>query len=348
MPAPKLRMHALYGSGFPLSELERDVAAFFAAGATQADLVRHLNAEYRTANKLLSAAIRNGRAVPIIAAWKDFADCIIPVAALLAEGGHVEGLRSAIANGADVDMADDQGSAIVRAGVRAAQAYAEAAGSGTKPSASPEVQGAEKMLRMLIKAGADVNATTKTGDTALMAVARAGDEKSVKLLLDAGARVMDRNAEGITPLHYAMLCFPDVLEGVPDGKSMAGVVKRLLDAGADANAKTFQGDAPLHMLTAKNLTASRETVVHVGKQLLRHGAKLELRNRVGNTPLLAAVCSGRQTTCAVDALLELGANPEIRSYLGWTIQQSGSAHVRSFLKIRLAGAPGTPDQQGVA
>lgn len=348
MPMPKLRMHALYNNGFPLSELERDVGAFFAAGATQSDLVRHMNAEYRTANKLLSAAIRNGRAAPIIAAWKDFTDCIIPVAALLAEGGHVESLRAAIANGAEVDMADDQGSAIVRAGVRAAQAYAEAVGSGTKPSATPDVQSADKMLRMLIKAGADVNATTKTGDNALMAVARAGDEKSVKLLLDAGARVMDRNADGVTPLHCAMLCPPDALEGVPDGKSLASVVKRLLDAGADANAKTYQGDAPLHLLTAKNLTASRETVVHVGKMLLRAGAKLELRNRVGNTPLLAAVSSGRQTTCAVEALLELGANPEIRSYLGWTIQQSGSAHVRGFLKIRLASPSAPPDQQSAA
>lgn len=63
-------------------------------------------------------------------------------------------------------------------------------------------RGREACMKVLIGAGADVHAVP-FGRTLLMTAAYSGKASCVRLLLDAGARKEDRDAEGLTPLDYA-------------------------------------------------------------------------------------------------------------------------------------------------
>jgi hypothetical protein len=93
-------------------------------------------------------------------------------------------------------------------------------------------------LSEIVKAGVDVNARSKRGETALMASAVMGmaDED----LLNAGAEVNAVNADGMTAL---MLL---VQHGDPDE------VETLLKAGADARMKDSKGRTALDYLNAAN------------------------------------------------------------------------------------------------
>ena len=61
--------------------------------------------------------------------------------------------------------------------------------------------------------------------TDLMRAAQDGDTAKVKLLIEQGANINDRDAHGMTPLMYAA------------GKGRAEVVKLLLENGADVSAE---------------------------------------------------------------------------------------------------------------
>ncbi len=59
-------------------------------------------------------------------------------------------------------------------------------------------------MKVLIEAGADVNAVLPEGETILMTAARTGRPEAVKLLLDAGAKVDAREQwYGESALHWA-------------------------------------------------------------------------------------------------------------------------------------------------
>ena len=78
---------------------------------------------------------------------------------------------------------------------------------------------------MLLKAGADVNAKTKDGETALMVALLEGHTESVNALIKAGADVNAKDIKGGTALMLAALY------------GQAEDIKLLLNAGADVNAR---------------------------------------------------------------------------------------------------------------
>src|SRR5205823_1105706 len=61
----------------------------------------------------------------------------------------------------------------------------------------------QAMMRMLLDAGADVQARGKNGNGALHTAAASNRPDLAALLLAHGADVNVRNDDGMTPLHYA-------------------------------------------------------------------------------------------------------------------------------------------------
>jgi ankyrin repeat protein len=122
----------------------------------------------------------------------------------------------------------------------------------------------------LVRHGADVNARSKTGFTALMFAAQQGDVESARILLNAKANPNDAIPKsGATPLIIASAI------GKPD------VVALLLDNGANPNAVDANGFTSLHHAVRDSDygvdPASKATAVTIVKTLLAHGANPNAR-----------------------------------------------------------------------
>ena len=95
--------------------------------------------------------------------------------------------------------------------------------------------GDRESVRALIAAGADVNAPTRDGDTALGAAAGNGDTEMVKLLLNAGAKPSRRPNKAL---------LNELMRTASEG--YADIVQMLLGAGADINEQRAEGQTALH------------------------------------------------------------------------------------------------------
>jgi ankyrin repeat protein len=145
------------------------------------------------------------------------------------------------------------------------------------------------VVRALLGAGADVNAANSSGKTALMAAAARGDTATILLLLDAGADVNAKSAEGDTALKSAET------SGNPT------VTLMLLEAGAEPTEDTTPTPIPL-----------AEPGVRVMRGAPHH--RIIIRER---PPLVDAAARGDAK--AVRALLDGGADVnEEESILGMT------------------------------
>ena len=115
--------------------------------------------------------------------------------------------------------------------------------------------GAAAMARMLIYAGANVDALTRLGDfTPLLLAAQAGNSPVVKVLIQAGADVTARSSiGGTTALHYASQA------GSPEA------IEALLDAGVDPNVRqTGWSQTPLMFAASKNRTDALQPLLDRG------------------------------------------------------------------------------------
>ena len=95
------------------------------------------------------------------------------------------------------------------------------------------LRGETKSIEMMLKLGADVNASDEQGKTPLHDACLKGHSETVRLLLDHGANIGARDKSGATPLHDA------ALGGEP------ATIKLLLDRKADALARDDDGQTAL-------------------------------------------------------------------------------------------------------
>ena len=159
------------------------------------------------------------------------------------------------------------------------------------------VKGNPVAIETLLAAGADPNAATPTGETALHWATQADDGASVRRLLEAGAKISP-NRYGITPLFVAAT------------QGNAAMITLLLDAGAEASAAAPDGRTPL-MMAAQ---AGRPEAV---RALLARGASVNACEQAqAQTALMWAAVEGHAE--AVKALLAGGADSGARSKNGFT------------------------------
>lgn len=183
-----------------------------------------------------------------------------------------------------------------------------------------------RMVRLLIDAGADVNARSAVDRTPLLlACTFAGNLDSVQALLDGGARIDVADGRGWTPLIVAART-----------GDMA-MLQRLLDSGVDINEGTAKRLGPGNAMTQSAwagstgavqllldrgfstgenrlglplIVASTHGWTEIVELLLAHGADANARvvtNYIPDTPLTAATYSDKLDSQIVEMLLDHGA-----------------------------------------
>ena len=148
------------------------------------------------------------------------------------------------------------------------------------------LNGHEKIVEILIDAEADVNAQDEDYSNALYAASLNGHEKVVQILIDAGADVNVRDEYYNLALNAASL------------NGHEKIVQILIDAGADVNA---QGEFYGHALNAASM-GGHEKVVQI---LIDAGADVNARGGCYGNALQAALEGGHEKV--VQMLIDAGA-----------------------------------------
>ena len=152
-----------------------------------------------------------------------------------------------------------------------------------------------ELVQLLLEKGADVHARDAEGSTAFHYLDPKEEAKNptlVHLLIAAGGDIDKKNHRGYTPL-YTML----------DRYERAGAVAALLRHGASREfGYSFYG--PILVL------ASRRNEPEVIREIARHGVDLNEAGRNGYTALHMAASEGNGEVAA--ALIELGADTQAR------------------------------------
>ncbi|HEV3057757.1 MAG TPA: ankyrin repeat domain-containing protein [Vicinamibacterales bacterium] len=169
-------------------------------------------------------------------------------------------------------------------------------------------------MKLLLDAGADVNAANRRRSTPLHWSLH--DEAKVRLLLSRGAAINAKQVEGRTPLYIAA--------SMGQGASL---VKLLLENGANAALATANGMSPL-------MAASVGGDVEAMKLLVDKNADVNTRNGAGETALMFAATNG--SPAAVKFLIDHGADAKAKSKRGETaLGNAGTAGVEETVRMLL-------------
>jgi len=208
-----------------------------------------------------------------------------------AEEGGLEAVRVLLASGADPNLAGEGNQTpLFRAmlGRYLGGPYQEEArkkGEGSINAARDEI------LRILIKTGANVNCTTRDGDTPLSRAVEEEDLAAVRILLAAGAKVDVKDRNNLSPIRRVSRVFR-----TPPASELEEIAALLVQSSS----KIEQEDG-LRLLQ----NASEEGWVEVADLLVKHG--VNVKGDDGNKALEDASRYGYSEV--VKVLLEAGADP---------------------------------------
>ena len=133
---------------------------------------------------------------------------------------------------------------------------------GTTPLHAAVQLGRIEVIELLLDAGADVNLTTSSGDTALILAGRNGNSAVIGALLERGGSVeIDaRDVLGRTALMNAATSGPPP----PADSRRLDAVSRLLEAGADVNLSTTDGMTALRFAVDRGFRRIEEALLAAG------------------------------------------------------------------------------------
>ena len=161
-------------------------------------------------------------------------------------------------------------------------------------------------VRLFLNAKANVNAVGKVGNTAAMhLLIHHDDPDTLRMLLDAGAKLDHKNSAGKTMLDLAT------------EKRRSACVKLLNKRKAPSaqtafNARDSHGRTPL-MLAVRKKDGEKEI-----QSLLRQGADINARDNGGNTALHHLLTVGQNIDARLDALLAAHPDVNLTTRLGTT------------------------------
>uniref|UniRef100_UPI0037E895E9 ankyrin repeat domain-containing protein 6b n=1 Tax=Semicossyphus pulcher TaxID=241346 RepID=UPI0037E895E9 len=180
------------------------------------------------------------------------------------------------------------------------------------------VVGNGDIISALIQEGCALDRQDKDGNTALHEVSWHGFSQSVKLLVKAGANVHAKNKAGNTALHLAC----------QNGHAQSSKV--LLLGGSRPDSKNHVGDTCLHV-------AARYNHVPMIRILLGAFCSVSEKNLAGDTPLHVAAALNHKKS--VRLLLEAGADSRICNNAGQTALDQAREHNNPDVALLLTKAP---------
>ncbi|CAB1106640.1 unnamed protein product [Ectocarpus sp. CCAP 1310/34] len=230
---------------------------------------------------------------------------------------------------------------IVRALIQAGASVDGGSNTGHTPLHCCAMEGQEGMMKELLDAGANPTLTTVEGNTALHTAAQWGNarEPVLKMLISAGAEIDARCTKGYTPLKLAawkgtveavktlLEAGADVLANDYTGHNILSgayhnnndakidkIIQLLLDAGADPDTTDPDGQHPPLLLAVH---ANKPKMI---RSLIAAGANPNITSTQGLTPIGLAVNMGFDRCLAV--LLRSGGSPHANNSTGPTLLQS--------------------------
>lgn len=188
--------------------------------------------------------------------------------------------------------------------------------------------GKPERVARLVEDGADVNARTSAGETALALAVKWNQRSIVRLLLERSKVEVDLpDDQGVTPLMLAVapdpfeieklnqdnaggpLLFSSTLFAKDHDRRPFATAEELLKAGADPSARDRSGKTPI-------MYARTEEKIRL---LVAAGAKPNAEDGAGNTALMNALSECNPT--ALVALLELGSKADQPNSAGLTARR---------------------------
>ncbi|XP_013384574.1 kinase D-interacting substrate of 220 kDa [Lingula anatina] len=168
------------------------------------------------------------------------------------------------------------------------------------------VEGWTDCVQMLLSAGIDPNATTVSGDSALIIAARKNRLETVEVLIKAGADVDGSGSCNMTAIHWA--CEGGFLE----------VVELLLEEGANPSVittDTFESwqtfsSGPINGGCTPLMLAARGGHIEIMELLIKAGVDLVVFDKSGDSVLHYAVRSNR--TACIELVIRLGLSPDLQ------------------------------------
>jgi ankyrin repeat protein len=222
-----------------------------------------------------------------------------------AKSGHLETISVLLNSGADANERDRLGWSALRIAAHGKNMDAAnvllAHGATTDIFVIVAMNDYETVAHWLEKHPDLIFANDGLGAQPLHWAAEFGNIGVVELLLRLGAKATVTDSWGMTPLHATA-------QGALGG--CVEIAMALLNSGAKVNAVDHGNDTPL-------IWAARHQSLDLVNLLLTRGAKVQVRNRLGNTSLHSAIARPNEdainSMLIVERLLDAGADINARN-----------------------------------